>query len=107
MALYVRLVDHVYAIFVAEIIPDRVVGIMRRAHCVEVELLHEFDIFHHGFGGDSVAPYIFMFVSVDAFQEHRNSVDNYLPILYLYLAESDFAALDLCYGALVILECDQ
>lgn len=43
----VRLVEHVDAVAVAEVVPDGVVGIVARTHGVDVELLHDADILHH------------------------------------------------------------
>ena len=47
VALDVRFVDEVEAVPVAQVVPLRVVRVVRRAHGVHVVLLHQLDVAHH------------------------------------------------------------
>ena len=85
----VGLVVHVQAVFVAEVVPVGVVGVMRGAHCVEVVGLHQADVLAHGFARNHVPRFEVVFVAVHAFDEYRLAVDEQLFAPDLDFAESD------------------
>ena len=70
MALDVGFILEHDAIFVAEIIPIGVVGIMTVAHVVDVAALHQHHLFFHLFASDGVAPLRGIFVAVHALHLH-------------------------------------
>ncbi len=89
MRLDVRLVDDVEAEPVAELEPVRVVRIVRRAHGVDVELLHQPHVPLHQLTGDCAAPRVVVIVPVDAGDEHRLAVDEQVAIANLDVAEAE------------------
>ncbi len=80
--------NHIYAVFVAEVVPQVVVRIVACAHCVDVELLHQFDVLHHAFGRNNIAAVGVKLVAVGAFEQHRFAVYQNLRAFQLYFAES-------------------
>ena len=87
----VGLVDDIDAVAVAELVPLRVVGIVRRAHGVDVELLHDADILQHPLAAHDVPRQRVDLVAVDALDEHGLSVDEQLSAADLRRAEADRA----------------
>ena len=49
MTLDIRLSRHIDAVFVAEVIPAGIIGIVTSAHRVDVQILHDLDILNHAF----------------------------------------------------------
>ena len=87
----VRLVDHVQAVAVAEVEPVRVVGVVRAAHGVDVEALHEPDVGLHQLARDRAAAAVVVVVAVDAADPQRPAVEQQLPPAHLDGAEADRA----------------
>ena len=88
MAFYVGLVDNIYTIDIAQLIPLRIIGIMARAHCVDIEALHLGDIADHLLSGHVVAAVGAEFVAVYAFEKHRFTVYKQITAGDLYRAEA-------------------
>ncbi len=103
----VRLVDHVEAIFVAEIVPARIVGVVAGTHGVEVEALHQQDVLDHRRHTDRVARVGVVLVAVRAAEVDRHAVDEDLAAADLHLAEAHTVRLDLQNLACRIGERDQ
>ncbi len=89
MGLDVGLVDHVEPEFVAQVVEDRIVGVVRRPDRVEVVRLHRHQVVPDVGRGDGLAPLGVMIVAVDPVQEHRGAVDQQLPIPDLDRSEPD------------------
>ena len=85
----VRFGHHIDAVFVAELIPVRVVGIMAGTHGVHVELLHQPDILFHPLVRYHIAAVGIEFVPVHALDENALAVDQQVGALDLHLAETD------------------
>ena len=85
----IRFIDDIEAVEVAEIVPARIVRIMAGANGVDVEGLHERDIFEHTFLGEGMAGETVMFMTVDALDEDGAVVDAELTVFDLDLAETD------------------
>ena len=83
----VGFVHDVEPVFVAEVVPQRHVGIVARAHGVHVQPLHLADVAHHLFARDAVARVGLHLVPVDPLDENRLAVDQQLPAADLDLAE--------------------
>lgn len=90
--------DEVEAVFIAEFVEARIVRVMGSADGVDVELLHELDVFAHEFLGDVVAGVGIVVVAVDAFDEDGLAVDDELAVFDLGGFEADF--LDVVVGGL-------
>ena len=69
--------------------PSVVVGIVRIAHSIEVELLEQFDVSQHGFLGDSFASPVLMHVAVHSLDHDGLVVVQQLPPPDLILAEAN------------------
>ena len=82
--------DHVKAIFVAEVIPEVVVGVMAGADSVDVVLLHDPDVLQHAFGGEVIAAVGVHLMPIDPFDEDGLAVDEQLSVLYFYFSKSNF-----------------
>ena len=72
----IRLIDNVNAVFIAQIIPVRTVRVMRRAHGVDVVLLHDADVCLHDLARHGVPVFGVRLVAVDAAQGNRLPVDS-------------------------------
>ncbi len=75
VGLDVGLVDHVEAELVAQVEEGRVVGVVRRAHGVEAEPLHEDEVGPHALGRDDAAGLAVEVVAVDAADEYPPAVE--------------------------------
>lgn len=95
----VGLVHDIETVLVAEVVPQRRVGIMARAHGVHVEPLHLADVAHHLLAGYVIARVRLYFVAVDAFDQDGFAVDEQLSAADFDLAESDAEGSGLGYGA--------
>ena len=76
------------SVFVAEIIPNGIIGIVAGAHGVDIEPLHDLDVLQHTFARDDVASIGIHLVPVGTLDEHGLSVDKQLLVFDLHLAES-------------------
>ena len=74
----VRLVDHVQPVAVAEVEPVGVVRVVRRAHGVDVELLHQPHVRLHRLARERAARDVVVLVPVDAVDPHGLAVDEQL-----------------------------
>lgn len=92
MGLGVGLVDNVEAVFVAKVEPTGIVGIMRGADGVEVELLHQGDVLDEGFVGDGFAKIGVVIVAVDAFDEDALTIDQKVAFSHFDVAKTDARA---------------
>ena len=98
VALDVGLGDEVDAVFVAQFVPARIVGVMAGADVVAVALLEHFEVADHPLFGDVVAGVGPVLVAVGALEFHRHAVDREDAAFDLDLAEAgargeDFALL--------------
>ena len=89
MRLDIRLGNHPEAILVAELVPARIVGIMRGADMVAVALLDHLDVADHLRLGDGMADIGVVLMAVDSLELDRNAVDHEDASLDLDLAEAD------------------
>ena len=79
---------HVDTVFVAQVIPHFIVGIVACAHCVDVELLHHLDVLKHAVARHYVSAVGVKFVAVGTLDEHRLAVDKKLCVLDFDAAET-------------------
>ena len=76
--------DSVQAVFIAQIEPTGIVGVVRGAHGVHVVLLHQADVLEQGFHGRNVAQQRMRIVPVDA-QELNWPAIHPEPVSYTHL----------------------
>ena len=88
VALDVGLGRDVDAVFVAEVIPAGVVGIVAGAVGIHVKLLHHLDVLNHAFYAYHIAAVGVEFVAVGTLDEHRHAVDEELLVFDFNLAEA-------------------
>ncbi|MNC39806.1 hypothetical protein D3C75_884840 [compost metagenome] len=67
-------VDHVHSVFVAQPIPERVIGVMRAAHRIKVMLFHQHNVLAHGFCVHHLAMDRVMLMAVGAADQQRFAV---------------------------------
>mmetsp|Transcript_1836 Transcript_1836/g.6042 ORF Transcript_1836/g.6042 Transcript_1836/m.6042 type:complete len:203 (-) Transcript_1836:280-888(-) len=104
VGLHVGLVGHVEAEGVAEVVPRRGVRVVRRAHRVEVEALHQLCVELHERLGDGLAACGAVVVAVDAADGHGAPVDAELGAEDAALAHAHPGRLHVHRGPLVVLE---
>ena len=75
VAFEVGLIFQIDAILVAEVVPVRIIGIVRVAHVVDVAALHQHDFLFHLLHRDGVARSRIDFLTVHALQLHRLSIN--------------------------------
>ena len=93
MALHVGLGQHVHAVFVAEVVEHRVVGVVRGADGVDVQSLHGHDVALNLLGSDGPAVDGRKVVAVDAVKHHTLAVDDQGTVAAdAHLTEADLAA---------------
>ena len=80
----ISLVHQVDTILVAEVVPHRVVRVVRGAYCVEVELLEQLQILYHSLAAHDVALQRVCLVAVYALDEDCLAIDEQLSILNLH-----------------------
>ena len=107
VGLQIGLVQHKEAVFVAEIVPARIVGVVARAHRVDVERLHQLDVGQHRCDGDGVPGVGIVLVAIDALDADGHAVHTDAPVHNLHLAKTDARPLDLHHLARCVLQRQQ
>ena len=90
VALLIGLSRDIKSVFVAEFVPNRVVGIVARAHSVDVQPLHNLNVLNHPLTRHHVAAVGVDFVAVRTLDQNRFSVHQQLRVLDFHAAETDF-----------------
>ena len=75
---------------------------MRIAHCIQVMLFHQTDVFFHQFFTDRTSQ-LGVFVTVGAFHQHGHPVDTEASVLNFRSTETDVAPCQVCHLSGVIL----
>ena len=88
----VRLVHDVQAVAVAQIQPVRIIGIMRGAHGIDVELLHQAHIALQRLAAQGFAGRVVVVMPVDALDVDFFSVDQQVPVADFNPAKPDPAS---------------
>jgi len=104
MGFDVGFVNDIDSVFVAELVPQRVVGIMGRADGIDVMLLHETKILLHRLSTDRMASHGVVFMAIHTFDQNRLSVKEKLPVLDFDLPKPDANAFSFDDLPLLILE---
>ena len=106
VALDVRLGNDIESIFIAEVIPARVIAVVASAHAVHVQLFHNLDILNHALDADDIATVGIQFMTVSTLDEDGLAVDEQLATLNLDVAETYALGGSLDEVALLVLERD-
>ena len=101
MCLEVCLCHDVQAVLVAEFIPHGVVGIVARAHGIDIELFHQADILNHPFAGNDITSVGVHLMPVGALDEHWLTVHEQLSALDFHLPKAYFLHDSLRLGTLL------
>ena len=88
--LLVCLGHNINSVFVAQVVPHRIVGIMAGAHSVDVQLFHDADILNHAFAAHHISAIGVYLVAVGTLDKHRLTVNQQLRVAYLNLSETHF-----------------
>ena len=94
VSLNVRLIHHIESIFVAQLIEQRMVGIVARTHRIHVQLLHQFQVGHHDVPTLHMPQAVVMLVTVHALDIHRYPVHQQFRVLDFNPAETHLAGCD-------------
>ncbi len=89
MGFDVRLIDHVQAVAVAQLIPACGVGIVRTAHGVKVILLHQQNVLQHILFGHHLAALVVVLMAVHPADQQRFAVEQQQAVADLYPAKAD------------------
>ena len=84
----VGFVDYIQAVFIAELVPARVVGVMAGAHSVHIIEFHQPDVVEHGSLANYMACQWIVFVAVDAPQQHCLTIYQQLTIFNFDISKS-------------------
>ncbi len=79
---------YINTIFVAEVVPARIIGIVASTNSIYVELLHHLDVLNHAFYTDYITAIRVEFVAVGTLDEHWLSVYEELLVFDFNLAET-------------------
>ena len=105
VALHVGLCQHVKPVLVAKVVEDGVVGIVRRAHGVDVEPLHGLNVFLYFGIRDGTTVHRREVVTVHAVEDHALAVDEQGTIVAdAHLAEAHLAAADVDVLPILVLQ---
>ena len=88
VAFEVGFCHEVDAHLIAEVIPARVVGVVRRSYGVDVMLFQDVDVLNHAFNAHHVAAIGVEFVAVSTLDEDGLTIDKELSVLDFHLSES-------------------
>ena len=95
---------HINTILVAQVIPIRVIWIVRSPYTVDVEFLHNLDILNHTFARHHIASIRVQLMTIGSLKEYRLSIHQHLSVLDFYLTETNLYR-DYLYHIGVILQC--
>ncbi len=95
VALLIGLSSDIETIFITEVIPAWIVGIVTGAHCIDIQTLHNLNILYHAVDRDDISAVGIHLVAVCTLDEHRLSIDEKLAVLDFHLAEARFLRDDL------------
>src|SRR5574344_862807 len=86
----IRFGYHVQTILIAQIIPARIVGIMRSTNSIDIELFQYFDILQHAVVSNVVGSIGIHLMTVHTFYQHRLAIDQQLSVLDFYFTKAHF-----------------
>ena len=95
VALLVGFSGHVDTVFVAQVVPNGIIGIVAGAYGIDVQALHNLDILNHALTRNNIATVGIEFVAVGTLDEHGLAVHQQLGILNLHAAEAHLLRDDL------------
>ena len=102
MTLDVCLAYHVETILIAELIPLRIVWIVRGTHGIDVELLHHLHILHHLTDAEGSAVYDIVLLSVHTLNGDGYTIYQKLSVLHFDGTEAERLSHTLLYSAIPV-----
>ena len=106
MALDIGLIDDVEPVAVAEVIPAGVVGVVATAHSINIEALHQEDVFEHERGADRAPRVGVVLMAIHPFDLHGHAIDRKDPAFPLDLAKAKAGGGGLLYLPVFVFERD-
>ena len=106
MTLLVGFSSHIKTIFVAEVIPHGVIGIVAGTHSVDVQAFHNLNVLNHTLAADHISAIGIHLVAVGSLDEYRLTIHQQLRILDFHAAETNLLGDDLDGFALLLLDID-
>ena len=103
---YVSLAHYVKSVFIAQLIPFRIVGIMRSTHGIDGELLHHLHISRHIFYGKCSAMHGIVFLTVNTLKGKRYAINQNLSVLHFYYTKSERLSHTFLYFSVLICSID-
>ena len=104
MTLHISLGQHIEAVLIAEVIEDRIIGIVTGAHCIDIEALHGLDILFNLSISDGTTIHRRKIMTVDTMEHHALAIDNQRTIATdAHLTEAHLTTtdiLDMAFGIL-------
>ena len=105
VTLYVSLCQHIHTIFIAEVVENRIVGIVRGADGIDIQTFHAENILFYLLWGDGTTVDRREVVTVDAMKHHTLAVDEQSTIFTnAHLAEAHLAASPIDHVAVLVLQ---
>ena len=93
MTLHVGLGQHIDTILVAEVVEIGIVGVVRSAHSVDVQLLHELHVVLHLLAGHRASSHLAEVMAVDTMNNHPVAVhEEGTVVAHTYGTEAHFGA---------------
>ena len=80
---------NIKTVFIAKIIPSRVIGIVACAYSINVVFFHQSDVLQHTANTDNITTIGVYLMSVYAFNEYGLTVHKELCVFDFYLAETN------------------
>ena len=105
MGLQVSLSGDIQTIFIAKVVPARIVRIVTSAHRIDIQLLHDLDVLNHALHTDDITAVWIYLVSVGTLDQDRLAIDQELCVLDFHVAESHSLWNHLRYSLLTT-DCD-
>ena len=69
MGFNIGLINYIYTILVAQLIPEGIVGVMRCTCSIDIIGFHDFNILSHGFFGNHMTSPLVVLVTINAFNK--------------------------------------
>ena len=96
----------IQSVFIAEVVPARIIRIVTCTDSVYVELLHNLDVLNHALYANDISTIRINLMTVGTLDQYRLAIHQELGILDFYIAETYLLRNDLRY-ALLILQGDE
>mmetsp|Transcript_50598 Transcript_50598/g.134686 ORF Transcript_50598/g.134686 Transcript_50598/m.134686 type:complete len:414 (+) Transcript_50598:462-1703(+) len=104
VTLDIGLVNHVQAMLITQIVPQRIVGIVGATNSIEVKLFHESDVLQHRLSIDDVSVVAVMLVTIDTLEGDLLAIDEEPSLSNLHRSETHAKLQALHLGRILVAE---